>query len=514
MKENKSTFIEAFVTMVLTFVFLIGYQWLSPKVDLLAEHRNFTFFDKVILREKLFEQPVLLARMKTQQDPGVDTLSMESDSLKDNSLVANANTQSSVAVEVKEIPLPKVDEPSREKGLGAFFRALDRLERGDKKKIRIGYFGDSMIEGDLIVMTTRKLFQKKYGGKGVGYLPMHSQTARFRTTVHQYNSKNWDHEDMLFDLKDHKRPFGISCENFFVKDSLEATLRLKGSARMSGLDSLHDLKLFYGNATKDILKDSLTPTLLTVKVDTVELGHSLFADKMVNMQRLTEGAHKEIELSISGVSDSVIFYGVSSDNGEGVIVDNLALRGSSGGQLRFLSPQMLKEFNEIMEYDLLILQYGTNVCDTSMTNYAWYGRQLRKSIRHLKNHLDDVPVMVVSSGDRAYKIDGELQTPKGLFFLLEEQRESADKSGAAYFNLFSKMGGDGSMIDWADSSPAKANKDYTHFNHRGAKQVGAWIYEFLEEKFAEYKKQKIDNKIKLQKDSLTHISNPSDSLSN
>jgi hypothetical protein len=60
-----------------------------------------------------------------------------------------------------------------------------------KGKIRIAYFGDSMIEGDLLTQTLRKLLQKEFGGYGVGFLPIHSKVAGFRQTA-SVQSSGWE----------------------------------------------------------------------------------------------------------------------------------------------------------------------------------------------------------------------------------------------------------------------------------------------------------------------------------
>jgi hypothetical protein len=49
------------------------------------------------------------------------------------------------------------------------------------------------------------------------------------------------------------------------------------------------------------------------------------------------------------------------------------------------------------------------------------------------------------------------------------------------------MGGDGSMVQWVEAVPAKANKDYTHFNHRGAKQAANLIFTQLNQGYEIYK---------------------------
>jgi hypothetical protein len=49
------------------------------------------------------------------------------------------------------------------------------------------------------------------------------------------------------------------------------------------------------------------------------------------------------------------------------------------------------------------------------------------------------------------------------------------------------MGGNGSMVQWVEAVPAKANKDYTHFNHRGAKEVANIIYSQINQGYETYK---------------------------
>jgi hypothetical protein len=78
----------------------------------------------------------------------------------------------------------------RYKPLQKFFQALAEAKK-TPKKIRISYYGDSMIEGDLITNDLRKSLQKKFGGNGVGFVPIASNVAGFRTSINQTFSKSW-----------------------------------------------------------------------------------------------------------------------------------------------------------------------------------------------------------------------------------------------------------------------------------------------------------------------------------
>ena len=52
------------------------------------------------------------------------------------------------------------------------------------------------------------------------------------------------------------------------------------------------------------------------------------------------------------------------------------------------------------------------------------------------------------------------------------------------------MGGEGSIVKWADTIPRLANKDYIHFNHKGATQVANIIFNSLIKDYKKISKSK------------------------
>lgn len=80
--------------------------------------------------------------------------------------------------------------------LAKFFAALRKTET-DGTKTRIAFFGDSMIEGDLISSTVRYKLQKKFGGAGVGFVSAVDNIAGFRKTIYHSSSGNWKTNSIL-----------------------------------------------------------------------------------------------------------------------------------------------------------------------------------------------------------------------------------------------------------------------------------------------------------------------------
>jgi len=56
-------------------------------------------------------------------------------------------------------------------------------------------------------------------------------------------------------------------------------------------------------------------------------------------------------------------------------------------------------------------------------------------------------------------------------------KETALENGAAFWDMFSVMGGENSMIEWVQNQPAWATSDYIHFTEKGAARIGELFYE-------------------------------------
>ena len=107
-----------------------------------------------------------------------------------------------------------VNASGEQYSLSGFLQKLVELKKKKRRKIRIAYFGDSMIEGDLITEDLRKQLQDIFGGSGVGFVPVTSVVAGFRITVTHTFSDNWTDVNFKSDDKSGANLF-ISGHSFF-----------------------------------------------------------------------------------------------------------------------------------------------------------------------------------------------------------------------------------------------------------------------------------------------------------
>lgn len=408
-------------------------------------------------------------------------------------------------IEEDTIPIPPPTVFDNAANLRSFFKRL--AEEGGQ--IRIAYFGDSSIEGDLISQTVRDSLQKRFGGAGVGYMPIYSQVAGFRQSVRHKIGGEW--ESLRFGKKN---PYAIARNitgEFFLArqpkvevDSTEMDSTLAqidtttteiekhwvqyGGVRLfPGLRSIPKARLFYGRPARDsLLPLSDQQPFVNVTVGENTTRHELDKRKHLNQLWLTTEPSRKVRLEFE-LPENLPLYGVSIESDNGIILDNFSARGNSGAMLTHVSGGMMVQFDSLLNYDLVIMQYGLNVINAEMEDYSWYHAEMRRVIRHIKRHIPKAAILLVGPTDKAIKVEGEMMTDPGTPRVNETLRKVAARENVSFFSFYEAMGGEGSMVQWVEEKePRWANLDYTHFNFRGAHQAGKLLLSYLMNAYEEY----------------------------
>jgi len=355
--------------------------------------------------------------------------------------------------------------------LGGFFSKLYALETSGEGVVRIAYYGDSMIEGDYIVQTIRSLFQKKYGGKGVGIVPVSLAHTSARQTVKHTFSTNWQYSSVM---KRNALPLGIAACVSFCPEGESSWVSYQ-----SGTQKIVNPTLLYGKSDNKNAKALVTSSSFEEEV-------ALNPDKKLNFLR------------INGVGDSIVlefidaqnipFFGINFSQSKGVYIDNFSVRGSSGLPLIHLEKDIMNAFHKSFDYDLVILQFGANVIRQDVKTYKWYSEKMVKVVEHLRECFPGADVLVISAADKAAKYGAEIKTDSLVYPLLRSQREYANITNSGFINLFQLMGGEGTMAQWVSMDPPLGSKDLVHFSYPGTNIIANKIYEKLDSQYRNYKK--------------------------
>lgn len=349
--------------------------------------------------------------------------------------------------------------------LNNFLQKLAELKAGKKRKIRIAYFGDSMIEGDLLTQTVRKLLQQTFGGSGVGFVPITSQVSKFRQSVIHNYSGGWQDENFKT---------GRTNKLYFSGHLFRSTGDWVQMIDQTITDSIAILEknLICGNAG-------------TVNINVNGGSFNLSAPNMLNRVTLATDRNRGIKLSVA--NENLPVYGISFESPSGVFVDNFSFRGITGIEFAHIDSIFMKSIAANNPYDLIIFQYGVNLLfRPNDRNFNWYARALLPIVKKMKGCFPGTDFMVVSTADRAFRYGGEYKSAVGIDSLVRIQATVAYETGSAFYNQFASMGGTNSIVDWAKRNPSLANKDYVHPNHRGAEVLGTYMYEAIMNEFKKY----------------------------
>lgn len=352
--------------------------------------------------------------------------------------------------------------------LDNFLQKLYQLKTTKKGKVRIAYFGDSMIEGDLLTQTIRKALQRTFGGNGVGFVPITSQVSQFRQTVFATYSPGWEDENFK----------GRKASNLYLSGHLfktkDAWVQMKDQTVPN--DSV-------------ILEKSLlcgfsnSPVNITINNKSLKVNASKFCSRIVLEK------NKATTLKLSVANDQFPVYGLSFESENGVIVDNFSFRGITGIELAAMDSSFLKAINETNPYDLIVFQYGVNLLyRPNDKNFNWYARAMLPIIKKIKAGFPGCDFIVVSTADRAFNYNGQYKSAVGIDSLIKIQALLAQQTHSSFYNLFQTMGGKNSIVDWAKHKPSLANKDYVHPNHRGAEILGNYFYEAIMNDYNKYER--------------------------
>ena len=371
-----------------------------------------------------------------------------------------------------------------------FFEALSGLKT-DPKAIRVLHYGDSQIEGDRITDYLRLKLQGQFGGHGPGLI---SLTPVAPSVINKIaGGAGWDRYT-IFTLKDKRvrhTNYGILAgfsrfadykkaidSSGTTTSSLVVTTTKFGGANAMAYSRI---KLFYGGArTKTWAEFYDGPALISA--DSLEAGGSFH----VKEYPVAQGSNTHT-FKFSG-KDSPDFYGLSLESPTGVMVDNIALRGSSGTFFHQINPVQLKQFYEYLNTRLIILQFGGNALPaikdgTMVINYANY---LRGQIAVLKKVAPEASILFIGPSDMSIKEGTEYVTYPYLEELRDAIKKVALESDCAFFDMYDCMGGRNSMAGWVDQKLAAS--DYVHFSPQGARKIATLFYSALIHEYNNYLK--------------------------
>ena len=128
----------------------------------------------------------------------------------------------------------------------------------------------------------------------------------------------------------------------------------------------------------------------------------------------------------------------------------------------------MKRFTGSLSRISLLLHYGLNIVKNVRHDYSYFQKGLERQLALLKEISPSTPVLVMSVTDMAESRGDTIRSYRNIPAIIDAQRQATNDAGAAFWNSYRSMGGDSSIIRWAEKNPPLAQKDYVHFTYPGA----------------------------------------------
>ncbi|MDA3880326.1 MAG: hypothetical protein PF436_08065 [Prolixibacteraceae bacterium] len=336
--------------------------------------------------------------------------------------------------------------------LHEFYSALNNC---NNYLLRVVYYGDSQIEGDHVTYTLRKGLQEKFGGAGIGFLPVqmyYNMTHNLAVVTNDFEKHAVKYADKT------NEKYGLYGQYFELKGK-------KGSIRLVNRgadDSFRNIKILSsGFSVVQVLADKNIIASDTLTNADFEIGQYRFTQ--------TPG---EIRINFSNAAN-LRLYGIMLESEAGVVVDNVSFRGNLSLMAYRFGNELVQEMDKQLNADLLILHFGLNVIPDKRPNYESYRVAIERDINTLRQNMPSASVLLIGASDMAHKVNGELRSHDNIEEIIEAQIKAACNCGVAFWDMRQAMGGKGSIINWVEKEYARS--DYAHLTLAGSNAVGEML---------------------------------------
>ncbi len=395
-----------------------------------------------------------------------------------------------------------------------FFSALR-----NKQKVRILHYGDSQIEGDRISSYLRNALQTQFGGVGPGYVCLTPLVPGF--TIQNERSGNWRRYP-IFGNTDSTMP-----HNRFGMYAVMSRFTPYPAVDTIWSDSLFTDSLREAFDYQLIKKIPVDTSVAWVKLQPTDLSYRR-TRRFDRMELLFSNPEGPFELEVmdsdsnrifktfapSGLAQSYVhnfpvqtmgvrlsfrartspeFFGIRLEGQTGVVVDNIAMRGSAGNYFGGIAHADLAAQMQDADADLILLQFGGNTVPymNSTARAEKYGQSMGRQIRYLRKLNPGADILLIGPSDMATKVKTEYVTFPYLTAVRDALKKVAFDNGCGFWDMYEVMGGRNSMREWVNADPPLAASDYVHFAPRGASKMAKLFFDALMDAYDKYQELKI-----------------------
>ncbi|MCI0489349.1 MAG: GDSL-type esterase/lipase family protein [Blastocatellia bacterium] len=354
--------------------------------------------------------------------------------------------------------------------LSNFYQALMRIEDGEAAIARIVHYGDSHVAADILTGALRRKFQSGFGDAGLGFvLAGQPWTWYGRKGLTSQASPGWQVDGLSASslMKDGRRLATTLGLAGLSLTAYEAGEWLRLGARCSRFD-IYLLKQ-PGGARLDVLLDGV------VYHRRVSLDSERVEPFYLEVTAYTEGFHS-VEIRSASPGPVRVFGAAIERNLRGVVYDAMGINGATARRPLLWDWRTFTDNLQRRAPDLIVIAYGSNEAGDEYLDLARYGEEFYTLLIRLRKAVPRASLLVISPPDRAARAGARWRTISLMPALVRAQKRAAEKAGAAFWDMFQAMGGEGSISTWATLPVRLAQPDRVHLTRAGYARVAESLY--------------------------------------
>lgn len=459
-------------------------QPLQPKYHILESSEDFETNDEEGLawqKEAAITSVISSTAEITSQPTSETKEEAASQETKDKEKVTIPNRSSTLQQIPQTTTPPAQKESSRpttksnidsRKYLKSFYQALDSA---NIMPIRVVHYGDSQIEEDRITDILREHLQEKYGGGGVGLIPLHQTvpTRSIRQSISingtRQTTKGGPQRYLIYGPRS-KRQNGNDYGMMGQVAIMDSTLVAGSQDIIMNIEPANNKEKShkYFNQVRiftDKVKTQVYVANNAIPADPYNLKLYHVPDNTTRCQIHLKGKGK--------------VYGISLETSTGVVVDNIPMRGCSGTIFTRMSGTPLINYFQTTNTRLIIMQYGGNTIPhaKNTSSIDAYVKKLRQQVQYMRACAPYASILFIGPSDMSTRIDGKMTTYPMIPYLDQELQKMALEEHIAYWSMYDAMGGKNSMVNWVEKG--LAGGDHVHFTRTGANHVGQMLFDWI-----------------------------------
>ncbi len=352
-------------------------------------------------------------------------------------------------------------------GFAHFFRAMEEIRQGKKRKVRIVHIGGSHIQADVWSGETRRLLREwsKHEGERGFIFPQKLARSNGSPNFLVNYTGWWSYHKSTLPKVNY--PIGLAGVAAATHDSLaHLSITLVGETHTEFPYPQYHFtraKVFH-NVDSSCFELTLDTAIAHKRIQREGLGYTEFVFEQPQTRlplKIYKSAPHQVQF---------VLYGISLENDEpGFSYTAVGLNGATVNA--FLHCSLLEHHLKTLQPDLVIFSLGVNDSRYEPFNVQAYEKSYDHLVRLVKSASPNAAILFTTNTDNFKR-----RWRKNINTLLAREVliRLATRHNAAVWDLFNIMGGLGSFKQWHNAKLAK--KDRVHFNLQGYRLIGKLMF--------------------------------------